>query len=124
MKNWEGRAYLDDRLFIIDLQRATKGDKTVWAVTALRNVKGLPPVRVDDFSEKEEAVAYLMKVEPSTPCISLRGESPQPKPTYDEYLLWCKSEEISSAMDMYRLKQGVRRRKLIIEEVSPEEYSK
>ncbi len=124
MKIWGGRTYLDDRLFIIDLQRATKGDKTVWAVTALRNVKGLPPVRVDDFSEKEEAVAYLMKVEPSIPRISFGGKPPQPEPTYDEYLLWCKSEEISSAMDMYRLKQGVRRRKLIIEEVSPEEYSK
>lgn len=134
MKLWDGEMYLDDRLFILDLQQATKGKFTldlqqlgkgkrdVWAVTRRRNTKSFPPSGSDDFTTEEEAVDYIMRVEPATPRISLEGDSPQPKLTYEEHLLWCKSEGIPSAMEMYRLKQGTVRRKLIIEELSPEDF--
>jgi len=30
---WQGTVYRDDRVFILDLQLASKGDRQVWAVT-------------------------------------------------------------------------------------------
>ena len=35
---WQGTMYRNDRVFIPDLQLATKGDRQVWAVTTRRNV--------------------------------------------------------------------------------------
>ena len=89
MRQWEGQMYFDDRLFILDLQPATKAGQAVWAVTTRRNVRGFPPRRVDDFERKEDAVAYLKHVEPSTPRISLDGRSPSPELAYGEHLAWC-----------------------------------
>ena len=123
MKTWQGQQYLDDRVFILDLQPATKAGRKVWAVTTRRNVKGFPPRRVDDFQTKEEAIAYLKQVEPSTPRISLSGASPTPEPTYEEYLAWCKSEKIPDSMQLYELWQKQQRAELIIQEVSPEELA-
>ena len=88
MKLWQGQMYFDDRLFILDLQQATKNGKTVWAVITRRNVKGFPPWRVDDFETKEEAINYIKGVESSAPRISLGGNSPSPEPTYEEFLSW------------------------------------
>jgi hypothetical protein len=120
MKLWQGLAYLDDRLFILDLQQAVKKGQNVWVVTTRRNVKGFPPWRVDDFKTKEEAINYLKKVEPSTPRISLRGKSPSPEPSYQEYLAWCKAEDIPSSMDIHRMNQQ-NRGELIIDEIDPDE---
>lgn len=75
---------------------------------------------MDDFETKEEAINYLKKVEPSTPRISLRGKSPFPEPSYQEYLEWCKAEDIPSSMDIYRMNQR-NRGKLIIDEIDPDE---
>ena len=139
MKRWEGEVYLDDRLFILDLHQATKGKHDVWAVTTRRNIQPFPPWRVDDFATKAEAIRYLMGVEPSTPRISLEGRSPEPKLTYEDHLLWCKSEGMPSAMELYRLGRfrkllGESRihelsredlkpdSELIIEKLSPEEF--
>lgn len=120
MNLWQGQVYFDDRLFILDLQQAKKGDREVWAVTTRRNIKGFPPRRVDDFKTKEEAVSYLKEVEPSTPRISLHGKSPNPVPSYEEYLKWCDSEDIPSSMKINQLNQR-NRGELIIEEVDPNE---
>ena len=117
---WQGQIYLDDRLFILDLQKAQKGDREVWAVTTRRNIEGFPPFRVDDFETKQEAISYLKEVEPSTPRISLQAKSPTPVPTYEEYLQWCESEEIPSSMHIHRLNQK-NRGELIIEEIGPDE---
>lgn len=43
MKIWQGHAYFDDRLFILDLQKATKGKQAFWAVATRRNVQVFPP---------------------------------------------------------------------------------
>jgi hypothetical protein len=84
MKLWQGQVYFDDRLFILDLQRATKNGQPVWAITTRRNVKGFPPRRSDTFQTKEEAIRYLKEVEPSTPRISLKGKSPNPPLSYEQ----------------------------------------
>jgi hypothetical protein len=123
MNLWRGETYLDDRLFILDLQQAKKGNHEVWAVTTRRNIKGFPPFRVDDFKTKEEAVSFLKGVEPSTPRISLHGKSPTPVPTYEEYLRWCDTEDIPSSMHIHRLNQRDRGER-IIEELKPEKVSR
>jgi len=116
MTLWQGQIYLDDRLFILDLQQATKNGQRVWAITTRYNVQGFPPRRVDDFDTKEDAILYLKKVEPSTPLISLSGKSPFPEPSYEEYLNWCKSEGIPSSLEILRINQQ-NRGELLIEEM-------
>lgn len=123
MKLWQGQMYLDDRLFILDLQEATKAGRTVWAVTTRRNVTGFPPRRVDDFPTKEQAITYLKKVEPSTPRISLQGMSPTPEPTYEEHLQWCNAEGIPSSMEIHEINQR-ERGELVIDELKAEEIPK
>ena len=123
MKTWQGQEYLDDRVFILDLQSATKAGRKVWAVTTRRNVKGFPPRRVDDFETEEEAISYLKQVEPSTPRISLGGASPTPEPKYEEYLAWCRSEDIPNSMLLHDIWRKKQRAELIIQEVSPEELA-
>lgn len=120
MNLWQGQIYLDDRLFILDLQKATKDGKSVWAITTRRNIKGFPPRRVDDFKNKEDAITYLKQVEPTTPRISLGGQSPSPNPSYEEYLTWCKEESIPDSMTIHRMNQKSRG-DLIIEEVDSKE---
>jgi hypothetical protein len=115
MTQWQGQTYFDDRLFILDLHPATKNGKAVWAVTTRRNVQGFPPRRVDDFPTRDEAVTYLKKVEPSTPRISLDGMSPSPEPTYDQYVAWCRSQDIPSSMQIHEMNKGDRGRVIIDE---------
>jgi len=123
MKTWQGRPYLDDRVFILELRRAIKAGHRVWAVVTRRNVRGFPPRRVDDFETKEDAIAYIKQVEPSTPRISLGGQSPCPEPTYDEYLAWCRHEGIPDSMRIHQINRRRRRAEVIIEEVTPEELA-
>ena len=123
MKIWQGDIYLDDRLFVLDLQSATKSGRPVWAVTTRRNVEGFPPRRVDEFNSREAAIIYLKQVEPSTPRISLEGKSPSPEPTYEEYLAWCKSEGIPDSLQIHKMQAGKPRGALIIQEVTPEEIA-
>lgn len=123
MKHWQGQTYFDDRLFILDLHAAIKGGQAVWAVTTRRNVHGFPPRRVDDFPTREQAIAYLKKVEPSTPRISLSGMSPSPEPTYDQHLLWCRSQGIPSSMEIHAMNQG-NRGQVIIDELQSDDIEK
>jgi len=50
-----------------------------------------PPIRCDDFASKEEAIAYLKKVAPLTPRVSLGNKPPEPTPSWDEYQDWLES---------------------------------
>lgn len=83
---WQGEIFNDDRLFILDLQPAKKGKLDVWAVVTRWNSSGFSPYKVNDFPTKLEAIQFIKKIEPQTPRISLGGKSPEPVPTYLEYL--------------------------------------
>jgi hypothetical protein len=112
--------YRDDRVFILDLQLASKGDRQVWAVTTRRNIDGFPPFRVDDFETREKAVEFIQRIEPTTPRISFGGRPPNNPVSYDEYVLQLHEEGIPSAMDIHDLNSGGRG-ELIISEVTEAE---
>jgi hypothetical protein len=120
MKLWQGQLYLDDRLFILDLQQAKKDGQDVWAIVTRRNVKGFPPRRSDTFQTKNEAVQYLKQVEPSVPRISLSGKSPSTPISYKEYVIWCKSKKIPTSIQIYEMNEQ-NRGELIIEDIDPDE---
>jgi len=98
MVDHQGRFYLDDRMYVLEISsvksRTVEVDKPPqaweekWAVITRRNVRGYPPTRTDEFDTREEAVAYLKAVVPSTPLVSLDGASPNPPLTYVEYQDW------------------------------------
>jgi hypothetical protein len=117
---WQGTVYRDDRVFILDLQLASKGDRQVWAVTTRRNIDGFPPFRVDDFETREKAVEFIQRIEPTTPRISFGGKPPNNPVSYDEYVLQLHEEGIPSAMDIHDLNSGGRG-ELIISEVTEAE---
>ena len=117
---WQGTVYRDDRVFILDLQLASKGDRQVWAVTTRRNIDGFPPFRVDDFETREKAVEFIQRIEPTTPLISFGGRPPNNPVSYDEYVLQLHEEGIPSAMDIHDLNSGGRG-ELIISEVTEAE---
>jgi hypothetical protein len=117
---WQGTMYRDDRVFILDLQLASKGDRQVWAVTTRRNIDGFPPFRVDDFETREKAVEFIQRIEPTTPRISFGGRPPNNPVSYDEYVLQLHEEGIPSAMDIHDLNSGGRG-ELIISEVTEAE---
>ncbi len=117
---WQGAMYRDDRVFILDLQLATKGVRKVWAVTTRRNVDGFPPFRVDDFETKEKAVEFIQKIEPTTPRISYGGKPPENPVSYDEYVLQLRHEGIPSAMEIHNMNSSGRG-ELILSEVTEDE---
>jgi len=117
---WQGTMYRDDRVFILDLQLASKGVRQVWAVTTRRNIDGFPPFRVDDFESRERAVEFIQRIEPTTPRISFGGRPPNNPVSYDEYVLQLHEEGIPSAMDIHDLNSGGRG-ELIISEVTEAE---
>jgi hypothetical protein len=117
---WQGTMYQDDRVFILDLQLATKGDRKVWAVTTRRNVVGFPPLRVDDFETREKAIEFIQRIEPTTPRISFGGKPPENPVSYDEYVLKLHEEGIPSAMEIHDMNSGGRG-ELIISEVAEDE---
>jgi hypothetical protein len=117
---WQGAVYRDDRLFILDLQPATKGDRQVWAVTTRRNVEGFPPFRVDDFASKEKAVEFIQRIEPTTPRIKFDGKPPEHPLSYDEYVMQLREEGVPSAMEIYEMNSGGRG-ELIIDEITDDE---
>lgn len=103
---FQGQQYYDDRLFVLYLCKGTveiepDGDGVVWTeiyheqapvdhfwcVATYRNCNRYPLYRVDSFYKKEDALAYIKKVEPETPLISLGGKSPEHPLSYEDYLL-------------------------------------
>ncbi len=115
MHIFEDRVY--NRVFILDLSPAKKEHTPVWAVTTRRNCEGFPPFRVDEFASEAEAIAFIKRVEPETPRISLGGRSPAPTPTYEEHCRRLKEEGVPSALQIRDLSRSTPR-EIIIEEVS------
>jgi len=116
MNFYQGRPYLDDRLFILDLTPAKKNGRTVWAVITRRNCEGFTPFRTDEFETKEEAIAFIKKIEPQTPRFSLGEKSPDPTPSYKEHCRWLSAEGIPSSLEFSEM--NIRNaEQLIIEEV-------
>ncbi len=94
MNLYEGQIYKDDRIFILDLTQAKKGNNSVWAIITRRNIDGFPPTRTDEFETKEKAIEYIKQIEPTTPRISLNGKSPKIPESYDKGCKQLKKEGI------------------------------
>jgi len=104
---FEEQQYFDDRMYLlylcagnVEVEDSVDGaiwtsiyhenppENHVWCVATYRNIARFPLYRVDSFYKKEDAISYLIKIEPETPLISLGGQPPQNPLQYDEYLEW------------------------------------
>lgn len=112
---WEGIVYNDDRIYILDLTPAKKGNNSVWAIVTRRNCDGFPAVRTDEFKTKEEAIDYIGNIEPSTPLISFNGKSPVSPLSYRDYCDKLNRIGISSAIEIYELNKNIKR-EIVIQE--------
>ena len=106
--NFQGDDYFDDRLFVSHLCKSTvniQQDGFVvttiyheeapanhfWCVVTYRNCNRYPIFRVESFHKKDDAIAYIQNIEPTTPLISLKGNSPKHPLSYEDYCIWKKS---------------------------------
>ena len=121
---FEGQVYRDDRMFVLHVAPCTVRDLSdelidttvhhekqlpaghLWCLITYRNTERYPATRVDHFQTREEAEAYRRSVEPGVPRVSLRGQSPQPEPSYEEFLRW-KREHGCEEYDYRRMFSGV-----------------
>ena len=104
--NEQNSQFLDDRMFVLEISKTKKRlenpydsssgskEETSWSVITRRNIRKYPPIRVDSFKTKEEAIAYFKKVLPETPRVSLKEKSPSPIPSYEEHIKWLISNGI------------------------------
>ena len=102
--DFNGEQYLDDRLYVMHVARCTVDlsdgvlvttvhfaeppTKHIWCVVIRKNIERWPPTSIKRFASEEEAMDYLMHVEPQTPLISLRGSSPARPMSYSKYCDW------------------------------------
>jgi hypothetical protein len=119
MISYQGKNYNDDRLFILDLTQAKKGNRIIWAVVTRHNYQGFPPFQIDEFDSKEDAVSFIMKTESSMPRISLGGDSPQIPISYEANCQLLESEGIPSSLEIYELNKG-NKREIILEALQEE----
>lgn len=113
--------YYDDRLFVLDINVArverytdqdagtfevstmsrdlATGGEYHWTLTTRGNHTSYPPSRVDRFESLDKLIAYVRKVEPETPRISLDRDSPDPVPSYEEYLDWLADNGLQGAIE-------------------------
>jgi hypothetical protein len=98
----------DDRMFVLELsvvESANDGSVNLsadqnalrtkeWAVVTRRNVPGYPPVRVDRFPTRVQAVEFYKATIVSTPRKSAGEQSPEPLPTLEEYAQWLAQENL------------------------------
>jgi hypothetical protein len=118
MKLYDGRYYNDDRIFVLEMTRAKKGKTDVWAVITRRNCQGYPPFRVDDFQTRDEALNFAKRIEPTTPLVSLGGNSPQTPLPYEEYRRSLTAQGMQSCLDLPDTRApGMP--EVVIEEVNP-----
>ena len=104
---FEDQLYNDDRMFVLHIARcrATVDDDGIatttiyhgapppdckWCLVTYRNTERYPAVRVDNFESLEEAQAYLQRVEPTVPLVSLGGSGPKTPLSYEEFVAWKK----------------------------------
>lgn len=108
MIEFQGQFYFDDRLYVLYLCKVTaeiKSDGFIstaiyheealdnyrWCIVTYRNCSRYPVFSTKLFDSKDEANAYIRKIEPETPLISLNGKSPSNSASYEEYLCWKKN---------------------------------
>jgi hypothetical protein len=101
MLSFAGQYYLDDRMFVVDVEAVAPTGVVVdegherWAVTTRRNVPGYAVFRRRLFDTRDEAIAVLRAVAPQTPRLSLRGLSPIPAPTYEQHNQWLREHGLA-----------------------------
>ena len=116
MHLYEGKIYKDDRIFILDLTPAKKKERSIWVVVTRRNYDGFPPFRTNEFKTKEEAISFIKKIEPTTPCISFSGKSPKLTLAYEDYCKSLRDQGVPSAMEIYELNKNTQR-EIILDEL-------
>ena len=87
MIDFEGAKYFDDRMYVLELRVTPDGQK-LWTLITRRNSPGYPPTRSDGFDEYRPARAYMEKVEPTVPRVSLDGKPLEPTPSLAEHRAW------------------------------------
>ena len=93
-REYLNRQFLDDRMFVLEVAWVTRGSllslerEKGWSVITRRNVHGYPPTRTDDFASRDEAIAFVKRLAPTTPRVSLGGASPEPTPSWEEHQDW------------------------------------
>ena len=81
---YEERIYRDDRIFVMNLSYGRYiekhgpfsrpiEDKDAWILRTYRNTVELPVVNTHTFDSSEDARAYIVKIEHTTPLISRKG---------------------------------------------------
>lgn len=101
---FNGEIYHDDRMYVLYVSKCTVSinddveattiyheeapENYKWCVVTYRNVARYPPTRVDCFDSEEEAIAYMQKVEPQVPLISLGCKPPRILLPYDQFVSW------------------------------------
>jgi hypothetical protein len=101
---FQGELFNDDRMFVLHIARCTSRGRygitstqvhhevipqdARWCLVTYRNTLEYPPVRVDHFNSLEGARAYLERVEPIVPLISLGGRAPDNPLTYEAWVAW------------------------------------
>ena len=103
--HFQGEVYNDDRMFVLHVCRCTvtaRDDGTMvttihhevdpsdsrWCLVTYRNTASYPATRVDHFDSLEDARAYLERVEPTVPRVSLAGRPPVAPLPYDQFVAW------------------------------------
>ncbi len=101
---FNGEIYNDERMFVLYVCKCTVdiNDDVIsttiyheeapenykWCVVTYRNVTRYMSTRVDHFDSESDAIAYMKKVEPDVPLISLGGKSPHDPLPYDQFVIW------------------------------------
>ena len=84
--------YRDERMFCLNLARGkvTRGSEQFekWILTTYENTHRLPPIRVDEFETRDEAISYIKKVEPTVPLHSNNGQSLAMPDGVDRWEYW------------------------------------
>lgn len=133
--------YRDDRKFVMNLEPAGQGR---WNLVTYRNTGGFPPVRDDAFDNFELATAYVKKIEPKTPLLSLDGRSLSlgeldKEEKYTAYVGWLNEHALFSTLELKRhvpfwidergwtdkkAVVSVRKKKIIVDGVALEETTR
>ena len=98
---YQDETYRDDRMFVLNLSLGKSNNKEKYILMTYRNTPQLPPVRVDDFNTKEDAIEYIKKIEPKVPLTSLDSQPlniPKNTDTWEYWMKWLKDRNIKSAI--------------------------
>ena len=101
MIEYEGESYLDDRLYILELRRTEVNGEKKISVATFRNVRHYAPTRTDEFDHMNDAIAFIKKIEPHTPLISLGGKPikyDEDEDVWKAWIKWMKEKELQSPL--------------------------